>query len=84
MGYSQLPTDLSQTMKKFRYDAHPMGIIVSLLTALSSQKTALDITTNPNDPRARNTVISLLLGVMPALAANSYRHRIGRAQSPPG
>lgn len=54
MQHSQLPTDLSETMKRFRYDAHPMGIIVALLAGLSSQRAALDAVANPNDPKARN------------------------------
>lgn len=60
-----------------------MGIIVSLLAALSSQKAALEVVADPRDPASRNKAIAMLLGMMPALAANSYRHRIGRAQSPP-
>jgi citrate synthase len=82
MEHSQLPTDISETMKRFRSDAHPMGIIVSLLAALSSQRQSLELLARPDDPIGRNTAITFLLGLMPALAANSYRHRIGRAQSP--
>ena len=60
-----------------------MGIIVSLLAALSSQKASLEAVADPSHPASRNKAICMLLGMMPALAANSYRHRIGRAQSPP-
>lgn len=31
----------------------------------------------------RNKAIYILLGIMPTLAANSYRHRIGRAYNIP-
>lgn len=83
MAQAQLPTDLAETMKRFRYDAHPMGIIVSLLAALSSQKAALDTLGDASTQTARNQAVCSLLGLLPALAANSYRHRLGRAQSPP-
>ena len=70
-------------MKTFRYDAHPMGIVVSILATLSAQKSALDEIVDPRDPRVRNKAIFMLLGVLPTIAANSYRVRIGRHQNQP-
>jgi citrate synthase len=83
MEHSLLPTDISEMIRTFRYDAHPMGIIVSALSALSAQKAALGEVSNTKDPKARNKAIYMLLGMLPTLAANSYRHSIGRAQSAP-
>lgn len=74
-------------MKTFRYDAHPMGILVSTLSSYSSfapdSNPSLKGTEIYNDPLIRNKQIYILLGILPTLAANSYRHRIGRAYNPP-
>lgn len=74
-------------MKTFRYNAHPMGILISTIASYSS----LNPDSNPslkgtqiyNDPLVRNKQIYTLLGIFPTLAANSYRHRIGRAYNLP-
>ena len=74
-------------MKSFRYDAHPMGMLVSTLGAVST----LHPEANPalagngiyNDKKVRNKQIHRLLGVLPTLAANAYRHRIGRNYNKP-
>jgi citrate synthase len=58
----------------FRYDAHPMGILVSTLAALSTvYPEAKDI----DDPVNRQKQIVRLIAKMATLAACSYRHRRG-------
>jgi citrate synthase len=58
----------------FRYDAHPMGILVSTLAALSTvYPEAKDI----HDPENRQRQIVRLIAKMATLAAYSYRHRRG-------
>jgi citrate synthase len=58
----------------FRYDAHPMGILVSTLAALSTvYPEAKDI----EDPVNRQKQIVRLIAKMATLAACSYRHRRG-------
>ena len=58
----------------FRYDAHPMGMLVSTVAALSTYypeaRNVLDATT-------RRLQIIRLLGKMPTLAAFAYRHASG-------
>lgn len=54
MEQTQLPTDIAETMKTFRYDAHPMGIIIALLSSLSAQKTAITAIGDASNPTARN------------------------------
>jgi citrate synthase len=71
-------TMLHETTKHFidgfRYDAHPMGILVSTLAALSTMyPEAKDI----HDPVNRQKQIVRLLAKMATLAAYSYRHRRG-------
>ncbi len=71
-------TMLHETTKHFidgfRYDAHPMGILVSTLAALSTvYPEAKDI----HDPENRQRQIVRLIAKMATLAAYSYRHRRG-------
>ena len=58
----------------FRYDAHPMGILVSTLAALS---TVYPEARNIHDPVNRQKQIVRLIAKMATLAAYSYRHRRG-------
>ena len=58
----------------FRYDAHPMGILVSTLAALS---TVYPEAKNIHDPVNREKQIIRLVAKMATLAAYSYRHRRG-------
>jgi len=71
-------TILHENVKKhidgFRYDAHPMGILVSTVAALS--------TFYPNskqiaNPKSREKQIYRLIAKMPTLAAFAYRHSRG-------
>ena len=64
-----------QLMRSFRYDAHPMGMMISALAIMSTlYKDARDI----SDADIRNKQILRLLGKLPTIAAIAYRHRIGR------
>jgi citrate synthase len=58
----------------FRYDAHPMGILVSTLAGLS---TVYPEAKNIHDPVNREKQIIRLIAKMATLAAYSYRHRRG-------
>ncbi len=61
-------------IEQFRYDAHPMGILVSALAAMSTMyPEAKDI----SDPETRNMQIVRLIAKTPTLAAYSYRHSLG-------
>jgi citrate synthase len=71
-------TMLHETTKHFidgfRYDAHPMGMLVSTLAALS---TVYPEAKNIHDPSIRQKQIVRLIAKMPTLAAYSYRHSVG-------
>jgi len=58
----------------FHYDAHPMGMLVSTVAALS---TFYPDAHNIMDPNSRTLQTYRLLAKMPTLAAFAYRHSIG-------
>jgi citrate synthase len=71
-------TMLHETTKKFmegfRYNAHPMGMLVSTLAALS---TIYPEAKNIFDAKNRMHQIVRLIAKMPSLAALAYRHSVG-------
>jgi citrate synthase len=58
----------------FRYDAHPMGMLMSTVAALS---TFYPQAKNVHDPQCRRDQIFRLIAKMPTLAAFAYRHSVG-------
>ncbi len=59
----------------FRYDAHPMSIMVGVVGAMSSYyHDALDI----NNPEHRDITARRLLAKMPTIAALAFRHNLGK------
>jgi citrate synthase len=58
----------------FRYDAHPMGMLVSGLAALS---TFYPEAANVDDAEIRMAQVIRLIAKVPTLAAFSYRHSLG-------
>ncbi|MDH3713829.1 MAG: citrate synthase [Gammaproteobacteria bacterium] len=59
----------------FRYDAHPMAILVSTIGALSAfYHDSLDIT----NPRHREISAFRLIAKMPTIAADSYKYSLGQ------
>jgi len=63
-----------QFMEGFRYDAHPMSMLISTVAALS---TIYPKSREVHDPANRLLQIKRLIGKMPSLAAMSYRHSVG-------
>lgn len=82
MDHTFLHTDVGVLMKSFRYDAHPMGMLCSTLAALSTvhpeQNPSLVGETIYKNREIRNKQIYRIMGNIPTIAANAYRHRIGR------
>jgi citrate synthase len=58
----------------FRYDAHPMGMLVSVVGALS---TFYPEAKKVADTRVRRLQMTRLIAKMPTIAAFSYRHSMG-------
>jgi citrate synthase len=61
-------------MSGFRYDAHPMGMFVGSVGALS---TFYPDAKTVEDPELRRSHIIRLIAKMPTIAAWSYRHSVG-------
>jgi len=66
--------NIKKFMDGFHYDAHPMGMLVSTLAALS---TFYPSAKKIHDPEERKLTIYRLIGKVPTLAAFAYRHSIG-------
>jgi citrate synthase len=61
-------------MEGFHHDAHPMGMLVSTIAALSTfYADAKDI----HDPAQRNKQVVRLIAKMPTIAAGAHRHSVG-------
>ncbi len=65
---------IKKFMDGFHYDAHPMGILVSTVAALS---TFYPEARNVQDAETRRHQIVRLIAKMPTIAAFAYRHRMG-------
>jgi len=62
-------------MQGFRYDAHPMGMLLASVGALS---TFYPDANQIKDPESRYIQIIRLIAKMPTLAAFAYRHNMGQ------
>ena len=70
-----LHENIKKFMEGFRYDAHPMGIFLSSVGALSTfypDAKAID------DPASRRRQTVRLIAKVPGIAAHAYRHSVGR------
>jgi citrate synthase len=71
-------TMIHETIKKFlegfRHDAHPMGMFISTVAALS---TVYPDATNVHNAEVRKLQIHRLIGKVPTIAAYTYRHSLG-------
>nr|VFJ46441.1 MAG: citrate synthase [Candidatus Kentron sp. FM]VFJ53266.1 MAG: citrate synthase [Candidatus Kentron sp. FM]VFK07235.1 MAG: citrate synthase [Candidatus Kentron sp. FM] len=70
----------TRIIESFHYDAHPMGILISCIAAMSTFHSEAK---NIEDPIAREKQIFRILGKLPTLAAFAYRHAIGRPYNYP-
>ena len=66
--------DLKQFFQGFRYDAHPMGMVLAGVGALS---TFYPDAKQIGDPEERYMAAVRLIAKVPTLAAFSYRHNMG-------
>ncbi|HVJ66845.1 MAG TPA: citrate synthase [Caulifigura sp.] len=66
--------NLKRLMEGFRYDAHPMGMLISSVAALS---TFYPEAKQVRDPAIRLRQIHRLIAKVPTLAAFCYRHSLG-------
>jgi citrate synthase len=72
--HTMLHETTKRFMENFRYNAHPMGMLVSTLAAISTiYPEARDI----HDPANRLLQIKRLIAKIPSIAAMAYRHSVG-------
>ena len=72
--HTMIHENTKKLMEGFNYDAHPMGMLVSTIAALSTfYPDAKDI----HDAEARQLQIFRLIGKVPTIAAYAYRHHLG-------
>jgi citrate synthase len=72
--HTMVHENLTNLIKGFRYDAHPMAMLASSVAALS---TFYPEAKNVHDPQNRHRQIVRLIAKTPTLAAFAYRHSIG-------
>src|SRR5690554_4413754 len=72
--HTMVHENIREFIDAFRYDAHPMGIVISTVAALS---TFYPEAKNLDDPANRRLQMVRLIAKMPTLAAYAYRHRNG-------
>jgi citrate synthase len=72
--HTMVHENIKDFMAGFRYDAHPMGMLVATVGALS---TFYPEARNVHDAEVRRRQIHRLIGKIPTLAAFAYRHSVG-------
>jgi citrate synthase len=73
--HTMLHENLKKFLEGFRYDAHPMGMFLSAVGAMSTfYPDAKDIF----NPDSRRVQMIRLIAKVPGIAAYAYRHSIGR------
>jgi citrate synthase len=73
-SHALLHENTKRLMEGFRHDAHPMGMLVSTVAALS---TFYPDAKKVSDPASRRLQTLRLVSKMPTIAAFAYRHSMG-------
>jgi len=72
--HTMLQEKTKEFLQGFNYDAHPMGMFISTVAALS---TVYPDSRDVKDPEVRKLQIRRLIGKVPTIAAYTYRHGLG-------
>ena len=78
--HTMLHTNIAKLMEAFRHDAHPMGMYISTLGALS---TFYPDAKNIFSEESRRLQTVRLVAKVPTIAAYAYRHSVGRPYNQP-
>jgi citrate synthase len=73
--HTMIHESLKKFMDGFNYDAHPMGMLIGTVAAMS---TFYPDAQNIHDPESRRNQAHRLIAKMPTLAAFAYRHSLGQ------
>ena len=74
-GHVMLHENITKFMEGFRYDAHPMGIFLSTVGALS---TFYPVAKHVDDQQSRRRQSLRLIAKVPSIAAYAFRHHVGK------
>ncbi|ORY39029.1 citrate synthase [Rhizoclosmatium globosum] len=86
LSHTYLHTELEKQMTTFRYDAHPMGMLISTVASLSTMYMKPKGASAAQIAKAaanRNRAVLRILGKIPTIASFAYRNRIGREFNAP-
>jgi citrate synthase len=72
--HTMVHENVKKFMDGFHHDAHPMGMLMTTVAALS---TFYPAARNLTDPAVRHEQIVRLIGKMPTIAGYAFRHRLG-------
>jgi citrate synthase len=72
--HTMLHEKTKEFLQGFSHDAHPMGMFISTVAALS---TVYPESRDVHDPEVRKLQIRRLVGKVPTIAAYTYRHSLG-------
>jgi citrate synthase len=70
-AHAMLPENVRKLVEGFRQDAHPMGMFLSIVGALS---TFYPDSKSIGDPQSRRLQMARVIAKVPGIAAYSYRH----------
>ena len=73
--HTMVHENIKKLMEGFQYDAHPMGIFLAIVGALS---TIYPDAKRIHEEESRRLQIRRLIAKVPSIAAYAYRHSIGR------
>ncbi len=80
MAHAHIHENLAALLKTFRPDAHPMGILISAIAAMS---TLYPEAKQVDDDDNRLQQIWRILGQLPTAVAFAYQNRLGRPRTDP-
>jgi citrate synthase len=78
--HTMVHENIKHLIDAFRHDAHPMGMFISAVAALSS---FYPESAQINDAEIRNHQVTRLIAKVPTIAAYSYRHIMGQPYNYP-
>lgn len=80
MHHTYIHENMARLIEAYRYDAHPVSMMISAIASLS---TFHDDSKDVDNEAVRNRQVLRILGKLPTIAAFTYRHRIGRPYNYP-
>lgn len=80
MHHTYVHENMARLIEAYRYDAHPVSMLISAIASLSTfHPEAKDV----DNEAVVNRQVLRILGKLPTIAAFTYRHRIGRPYNYP-